>query len=86
MNFLKLKDKAGKDVLVNLDSVSFLYAPSETSTNIAFYSDEFIVTPVPIDILEKAISEMGGKITEIALPGSAAYRKQHQRLNSFHIH
>jgi hypothetical protein len=67
MNYIKVKDKMNKTVLVNLDLVSSFYGTSEDTTTICYgHPDEYISINVPIQKFEEIIENtIKSKVVEV---------------------
>lgn len=69
MNYIKVKDKMNKTVLVNLDLVSSFYGINEEATTICYgHPDEYISVNIPIQKFEEFIeNKIKSKIMEVVV-------------------
>jgi len=57
MNFIKVKNADGKEVLINLSNVTHFFAQSETRTVIVFTTPEdFITANIPIKVFSDGLN------------------------------
>jgi len=57
MKFIKVKNTDGKEVLINLSTVSNFFSNSETETIIYFTTyDDFIKVPISIKMFEQGLN------------------------------
>lgn len=69
MNYIKVKDKTNKTVLVNLDLVSSFYGISKDTTTICYgHPDEYISVDIPIQKFEEIIENtIKAKVMEVVV-------------------
>lgn len=58
MNWIKVKNKDGKEVLINLDKVTHFFENTKTSTTIIFSYEDYIVVDLPISFFESGLSSI----------------------------
>lgn len=61
LNYIKVKNKMGKTILVNLDQVTHFYGLNENETNICMsHPDEYITINIPLYRFQAIIERING--------------------------
>lgn len=56
MKYIKVLDKTGRYVLINVNLVTYFYQSGENSTTVCYGTDDYVSVDLPIEKFEEVIS------------------------------